>query len=223
MATSWKAGSEVDCSRSWWHHLRPSLKNTMNACVYFSKHLYFRYSCIFPGQIGGINWHWTYKNQTLTCSCSLSARLSLGTEKHIMGLLETSWSVKELHCVIPQCVPVGYAWGILQISPWPRPSVLQSSAHPPSALTGSVATGGGACDLPGWESCFGNSWDKNSTTPLCCALLFTTRGHIHEGFDPQAVQGTTGNLQLAVRCGAQGYKALQQPVRHLYRQTSHST
>lgn len=45
------------------------------------------------------------------------------------------------------------------------------------------------------------------------------KGFIHRGY----TRCISGHLQLAARYKTQGYKALEQLVRHLYRQSSHST
>lgn len=95
MATSRKSGAVLNCSRSWWHHLRMSLKKTMIVCVYFSKHLYFRYFCIFPSQIGGAEWHWVFKKKTQPNLPWKLSGLPWAQRNGLMRLLRMSWSVKE--------------------------------------------------------------------------------------------------------------------------------
>lgn len=157
MATSRKPGAELKCGRNWWHHLRSSLKKTMIACVYFSKHLYFRYFCIFPSQIGGAKWHWTFKKKTQPNLSLKSEWLSLGMEKWTQlvcwecpKVLKRSWQGW-----IP---PVGYAGGILHMSPCPRTKCpYRPLLHLLSTLDRQYGNWrGGVYDLCDWESCFGN-------------------------------------------------------------------
>jgi len=67
-----KSRAALKQSRSGWHHLRLTEK-IMIACVYFSKHIYYRNFCIFPSQTGGAKWQWSFKRNSQICPWNRNA------------------------------------------------------------------------------------------------------------------------------------------------------
>lgn len=60
--------------------------------TYFSKHIYCRYLCIFPSQIRGAKWHWTFRKNSQICPWNLSV-LAWALRKGLTGLLRVPYGV----------------------------------------------------------------------------------------------------------------------------------